>query len=110
MEFNVKTLEGKDAGKVSLSDEIFGLDPREAILARMVRWHLARKQQGTHKSKTRSEVSRTGPQMSNQKGTRRPPHLSARAPPFPAQIGISSFRVLLFPFVLFSFFSLSFKH
>ncbi|MGQ3144877.1 MAG: 50S ribosomal protein L4, partial [Rhizobium oryzihabitans] len=28
MELNVKTLEGKDAGKVSLSDEIFGLDPR----------------------------------------------------------------------------------
>ena len=31
MELNVKTLEGKDAGKVSLSDEIFGLDPRQAI-------------------------------------------------------------------------------
>ena len=40
MEFNVKTLEGKDAGQVSLSDAIFGLDPREDILARMVRYQL----------------------------------------------------------------------
>lgn len=55
MEFNVKTLEGADAGKVSLSDEIFGLDPRQDILARVVRWQLAKKQQGTHKTKNRSE-------------------------------------------------------
>src|SRR5690606_1133648 len=82
MEFNVKTLEGKDAGKVSLSDEIFGLDPREDILARMVRWQLARKQQGTHKSKTRAEVSRTGAKMYKQKGTGRARHHSARAPQF----------------------------
>ena len=47
MELNVKTLEGKDAGKVSLSDEIFGLDPRQDILARMVRWQLAKKQPRT---------------------------------------------------------------
>ncbi|MGO6904673.1 50S ribosomal protein L4, partial [Rhizobium ruizarguesonis] len=45
MEFNVKTLEGKDAGKVSLSDAIFGLEPREDILARVIRWQLAKKQQ-----------------------------------------------------------------
>ena len=52
MEFNVKTLEGKDAGKVSLSDSIFGLDPREDILARMVRYQLAKRQQGTHQTLT----------------------------------------------------------
>ena len=82
MEFNVKTLEGKDAGQVSLSDEIFGLDPREDILARMVRWQLAKKQQGTHKTKTRAEVSRTGAKMYKQKGTGRARHHSARAPQF----------------------------
>ena len=43
MELNVTTLEGKDAGKVSLSDAIFGLDPREDILARMIRYQLANK-------------------------------------------------------------------
>jgi len=82
MEYNVKTLEGKDAGKVSLSDEIFGLDPREDILARMVRWQLAKKQQGTHQTKTRAEISRTGKKMYKQKGTGRARHHSARAPQF----------------------------
>ncbi len=82
MEFNVKTLEGKDAGKVSLSDAIFGLDPREDILARMVRYQLAKKQQGTHQSLTRGEVSRTGAKMYKQKGTGRARHHSARAPQF----------------------------
>ncbi|TBZ45281.1 50S ribosomal protein L4 [Rhizobium leguminosarum] len=82
MEFNVKTLEGKDAGKVSLSDAIFGLEPREDILARVIRWQLAKKQQGTHKVKGRAEVSRTGAKMYKQKGTGRARHHSARAPQF----------------------------
>lgn len=82
MELNVKTLEGKDAGTVSLSDEIFGLDPREDIIARMIRWQLANKRQGTHKTKTRAEVSRTGAKMYKQKGTGRARHHSARAPQF----------------------------
>ncbi|MGE7369069.1 50S ribosomal protein L4 [Neorhizobium sp. NPDC001467] len=82
MEFNVKTLEGKDAGKVSLSDAIFGLDPREDILARMVRYQLAKKQQGSHQTLTRGEVSRTGSKMYKQKGTGRARHHSARAPQF----------------------------
>jgi len=82
MEFNVKTLEGKDAGQVSLSDAIFGLDPREDILARMVRYQLAKKRQGTHQSLTRGEVSRTGAKMYKQKGTGRARHHSARAPQF----------------------------
>ena len=82
MELNVKTLEGKDAGKVSLSDAIFGLEPREDIIARVVRWQLAKRQQGTHKSKGRAEVSRTGAKMYKQKGTGRARHHSARAPQF----------------------------
>lgn len=82
MEFNVKTLEGKDAGKLSLSDEIFGLDPREDLIARMIRYQLAKKRQGTHKTKGRSEVSRTGSKMYKQKGTGRARHHSARAPQF----------------------------
>lgn len=82
MELNVKTLSGTDAGKVSLSDEIFGLEPREDIIARMVRYQLAKKRQGTHKAKTRAEVSRTGAKMYKQKGTGRARHHSARAPQF----------------------------
>jgi len=82
MELNVKTLEGKDAGKLSLSDEIFGLEPREDLIARMIRYQLAKKRAGTHKIKGRSEVSRTGSKMYKQKGTGRARHHSARAPQF----------------------------
>lgn len=82
MDLTVKTLEGKDAGTVSLSDAIFGLEPREDIIARMVRYQLAKKRQGTHKAKDRGEVSRTGSKMYKQKGTGRARHHSARAPQF----------------------------
>jgi large subunit ribosomal protein L4 len=82
MDLTVKTLEGKDAGKVSLSDAIFGLEVREDIIARMVRYQLAAKRQGTHQTLTRAEVSRTGAKMFKQKGTGRARHHSARAPQF----------------------------
>ena len=82
MDLNVTTLEGKAAGKISLSDAIFGLEPREDIIARVVRWQLAKKQQGTHKALGRAEVSRTGAKMYKQKGTGRARHHSARAPQF----------------------------
>jgi large subunit ribosomal protein L4 len=82
MDLKITTLSGADAGKVKLSDEIFGLDPREDILARVIRWQLAKKQQGTHKAKGRAEVHRTGAKMYKQKGTGRARHHSARAPQF----------------------------
>ncbi|RVB96345.1 50S ribosomal protein L4, partial [Mesorhizobium sp. M7A.F.Ca.AU.002.06.1.1] len=82
MDLKITTLGGKDAGKVELSDEIFGLDPREDILQRVVRWQLAKKQQGTHKTKGRAEIARTGAKMYKQKGTGRARHHSARAPQF----------------------------
>ena len=47
-----------------------------------MRWQLAKKQQGTHQSKGRAEISRTGAKMYKQKGTGRARHSSARAPQF----------------------------
>ena len=82
MDIKVTTLAGKDAGKLKISDEIFGLDPREDILHRVVRWQLAEKQQGTHKTKGRSEIAHTGAKMYRQKGTGRARHSSARVPQF----------------------------
>ncbi|WP_157018945.1 50S ribosomal protein L4 [Mesorhizobium xinjiangense] len=82
MDIKITTLGGAEAGKVKLSDEIFGLDPREDILQRVVRWQLAKKQQGTHKAKGRAEIARTGAKMYRQKGTGRARHSSARAPQF----------------------------
>ncbi len=82
MDFTVTTLGGEDAGKITLSDAIFGLEPREDLIARIVRWQLAKRQQGTHKALGRSEVARTGAKMFKQKGTGRARHHSARAPQF----------------------------
>jgi hypothetical protein len=48
------TLDGKKAGSVELPDDaIFGLEPRADILHRVVRWQLAKRQAGTHKTKNR---------------------------------------------------------
>ncbi|MHB2265309.1 50S ribosomal protein L4 [Aliihoeflea sp. PC F10.4] len=82
MDLKITTLTGDEAGKLKLSDEIFGLEPREDILQRVVRWQLAKKQQGTHKAKGRAEIARTGAKMYKQKGTGRARHSSARAPQF----------------------------
>lgn len=82
VDIKIKTLGGNDAGEINLSEEIFGLDPREDILQRVVRWQLAKKQQGTHQAKGRADISRTGAKMYKQKGTGRARHSSARAPQF----------------------------
>ncbi|MFN0263931.1 50S ribosomal protein L4 [Tepidamorphus sp. 3E244] len=78
MKLDVISLDGKKGGSIDLDDEIFGLDPRADILQRMVRYQLAKRQAGTHKTKTRAEISRTGAKMFRQKGTGRARHGSAR--------------------------------
>ena len=82
MDVTVKTLDGQDAGTLTLADAIFGLEPREDILQRMVRWQLAKRQQGTHQTLGRAEIARTGAKLYKQKGTGRARHGSARAPQF----------------------------
>jgi large subunit ribosomal protein L4 len=69
MELKITTLEGKEAGSASLSKEIFGLEPRQDLIQRCVNWQLAKRQRGTHKTKGRSEINRTGKKMYAQKGT-----------------------------------------
>lgn len=68
MKTDVQTLDAKKAGTVDLSDAIFGLEPRADILHRMVTWQLAKRRAGTHKTKGRSEISRTGAKFGRQKG------------------------------------------
>ena len=70
MELAVKTLAGKAAGKITLDDAIFGIeDIRKDLLHRTVRWQLAKRQAGTHKTQTRSEVSVTTKKFIRQKGS-----------------------------------------
>lgn len=82
MELAVKTLDGADAGSVTVSDEIFGLEPRADILHRCVTWQLSRRQAGTHRTKGRSEINRTSKKMYKQKGTGNARHGAASAPQF----------------------------
>jgi large subunit ribosomal protein L4 len=82
MDFNVTTLDGGEAGKVAVSEAIFGLEPREDILQRMVRYQLSKRQHGLHKALGRAEINRTGARLYKQKGTGQARHHSARAPQF----------------------------
>src|SRR6188472_4686833 len=82
MELKIVALDGKEAGKATLSDTIFGLEPRTDIIQRCVNWQLAKRQRGTHKTKGRAEVWRTGKKMYAQKGTGGARHGSARVPQF----------------------------
>ena len=78
MELKITTLEGKQAGSVNVSDDIFGLEPRQDIVQRCVNWQLAKRQRGTHDVKNRAEIQRTGKKMYRQKGTGSARHGSAR--------------------------------
>ena len=82
MKLDVIKLESGKAGSIDLSDKIFGIEPRKDILHRVVRWQLARKQQGTHSVLTRSEVSYSTKKIYRQKGTGGARHGSRRAPIF----------------------------
>jgi large subunit ribosomal protein L4 len=69
MKCPVTTLDNKTAGEIELADSIFGLPTRKDILARVVNWQLAKRRAGTHKVKTRGEVSGSTRKLFRQKGT-----------------------------------------
>ena len=68
--------------KLDLDEALFGLEPRADILHRVVRWQRNNAQQGTHKVKTRSEVSYSTKKIYRQKGTGGARHGSRKAPIF----------------------------
>jgi large subunit ribosomal protein L4 len=82
MKLDVTTLDGTAAGSVELDEAIFGPEPRADLLARCVRWQLAKRQAGTHAVKNRSDVDRTTKKVYKQKGTGSARHGAASAPQF----------------------------
>src|SRR5262249_55060912 len=78
MDLKVTTLDGKEAGSVSLNKDIFGLEPRTDLIQRCIVWQLAKRRAGTHDVKNRAEIWRTGKKMYAQKGTGGARHGSAR--------------------------------
>lgn len=83
MKIEVKTLAAKDAGAIDLDDAVFGIDEvRSDLLQRVVKWQLAARQQGTHKTLGRSEIARTKKKFGRQKGGGGARHGARSAPIF----------------------------
>lgn len=69
MKAQVTTLDAASAGEVELADDIFGLEPRQDLIHRMVRYQMLKRMAGTHHAQDRSEVTVTGKKMYKQKGS-----------------------------------------
>ncbi len=82
MKLDVLSLDNKKSGSVDLDDAIFGLEPRADILHRCVLYQLAKRQQGTRKTKERNEVNATTKKFGNQKGGGTARHGNRAAPQF----------------------------
>ena len=80
MKCPVKTLDNKAAGEIDLADDVFGLEVRKDLLARMVNWQLAKRRAGTHKTKTRADVKGSSRKLYKQKGTGQARAGNARVP------------------------------
>lgn len=82
MKVDVITLDAGNAGSVELDDAVFSLPARQDLLQRAVRWQLAKRQAGTHKTKGRSEIALTGKKFVRQKGSGGARHGDRKAPQF----------------------------
>ncbi len=71
MKLKVINMDNKDVGEIDLDDGVFAAPVRKDLLARMVNYQLAKKRQGTHKTKTRSKINGSTARPWRQKGTGR---------------------------------------
>lgn len=79
MKLKVVNLDAAETGDIDLPDDIFAVEVRKDILARVVNWQLAKRRAGTHKVKGRSEIARTGKRFGRQKGGGTARHGSRRS-------------------------------
>ncbi len=77
---DVVDLNNAKVGSVDLADEVFGAEVNDALLYEAVRQYQAGHHAGTHKTKTRREVSGSGKKLWKQKGTGRARVGSVRSP------------------------------
>ena len=77
---DVYDIQGKKVSTVELKDEIFGIEPNEAVVHSVLVNFLANQRQGTQSTKTRAEVRGGGRKPWRQKGTGRARQGSIRAP------------------------------
>lgn len=79
MKLNIISLDGAKKGDITLSADVFGLEPRKDLLQRAVVWQLAKMRGGNAHTQVRGEVSRTTKKMYRQKGTGGARHGSRRS-------------------------------
>jgi large subunit ribosomal protein L4 len=83
MKLDIQSLDAEKAGSIDLDDAVFGIkDVRADILQRMVKYQLAKRRAGTHKTLSRGEVARSHSKLYKQKGTGQARHGAANAPIF----------------------------
>lgn len=80
MKVEVLSWEGKKVSDLSVKDSLLKEKPNKPLLQKIVVWQLARRRQGDHKVKTRSEVSGGGKKPFRQKGTGNARQGSIRSP------------------------------
>jgi len=76
----VYDLDKKEVGELELDDAVFGTEVKPHLFWETVRWQMAKRRSGSHKTKGRSEVSGTGAKPYRQKGTGRARRGTMRAP------------------------------
>src|SRR5450759_5369203 len=76
----LRNLKAETVGEVTLPEEIFGVPFRRHLVWEVVRQIRAREHRGTHKTKTRAEVSGSGKKPFKQKGTGRARQGGGRPP------------------------------
>ncbi len=82
MKIDVTTLEAKKAGDIELSDDVFGLEPREDIIQSMVVYQLAKRRAGTQSVNNRALIIGSRKKIYRQKGTGGARHGDKKVPQF----------------------------
>ena len=82
MKIKSLNINNKSVKEITLNKEIFGIVPREDIVARVIRWQLAKRRLGNHAVQTRSQVKMTTAKMYKQKGTGKARHGSGSVSQF----------------------------
>ena len=77
---DVYDLNGKKVSDIELAENVFGIEPNEAVVHSVLVNFLANQRQGTQSTKTRSEVSGGGRKPWRQKGTGHARQGSTRSP------------------------------
>ncbi len=80
MKISVKNLSNKEVKQVDLPEKVFAYPYKEHLIHLAVQAFLAAARRGTHKTKTRAEVSGSGRKLWRQKGTGRARMGSIRSP------------------------------